>query len=79
MLSLQAFSSSLLGLAKVLKAPASCIKFVIKQEITMFADALVYVVLGHENKFSDDILPNLFTEVFKALFLFLSIWQKNFL
>lgn len=73
MLSLQAFSAGLPGLAKVLKAQATDVKtgvnlkYIIGQAIRSFVDTLVYLIMGDEKKFSDGIVPNLFTEVFKTL------------
>ncbi|CAN0521018.1 unnamed protein product [Ectocarpus sp. 12 AP-2014] len=72
-LSLGAFRSGVPGLAKVLKAQADDVKTgvnlgsIIKQAIQSFVDTLVYILKGDENKFSDGIVPNLFTEVFKML------------
>lgn len=73
MLSLQAFSSGLPGLAKVLKAQAVDVKTgvnaksIIGQAIKSFVDTLVYIIVGDEKKLSDGLVPNLFTEVFKSL------------
>ena len=73
MLSLQAFQSGLPGLAKVLKAQVDDVKTgvnlgsIISQAIQSFVDTLFYILKGDENKFSDGIVPNLFTEVFKVL------------
>ena len=73
MLSLQAFSSGLPGMAKVFKAQAADVKTgvnlksIIKQAIASFADTLVYLIIGDEKKLSDGIVPNLFSEVFKTL------------
>ncbi|CAM9577669.1 unnamed protein product [Ectocarpus sp. 6 AP-2014] len=73
MLSLQAFSGGLPGMAKVFKAQAVDVstgvdlKTIIGQAISSFADTLVYIVVGDEKKFSDGLVPNLFTEVFKSL------------
>lgn len=73
MLSLQAFSSGLPGLAKVLKAQATDVKTgvnlksIVKQAISSFVNTIYYVLMGDEKKFSDGLVPNLFTEVFKTL------------
>ena len=73
MLSLQAFSSGLPGLAKVLKAQATDVKTgvgltsIIMQAIESFVDTVYYLIMGDEKKFSDGLVPNLFTEMFKTL------------
>jgi len=73
MLSLQAFSAGLPGLAKVFKAQAVDVKTgvdlkgIITQAFTSFVDTLAYIVVGDEKKLSDGLVPNLFTEVFKSL------------
>ncbi|CAN0207764.1 unnamed protein product [Scytosiphon promiscuus] len=73
MLSLQAFSAGLPGLAKVFKAQATDVqtgvnlKSIISQAMSSFIDTVVYLIIGDEKKFSDGLVPNLFTEVFKTL------------
>jgi len=73
MLSLQAFSAGLPGLAKVFKAQAADVKTglnlksIISQAISTFVDTIYYLIMGDEDKLSDGLIPNLFTEVFKTL------------
>lgn len=73
MLSLQAFSTGGKGLTKVLKAQATDatqnvdLKGIISQAVSSFAKTLAYVVVGDEKKLSDGLVPNVLTEVLKAV------------
>ena len=73
MLSLQAFSSGGKGLKAVLKAQSTDVSQnvnimgIISQAVSSFAQTLAYVVVGDEKKLSDGVVPNVVTEVIKAL------------
>ena len=50
-----------------LKGGFTTIKDVVKASVGSLKETLVYIVKGDENKFSDGLVPNVFTELFSVL------------